>query len=143
MTDYEKKRITELRGKGFSYNSIGIELGLPTGTVKMFCIRNGLGGKRSPAVTNSIRQVSCCEQCGKPVVQVEHRKHKRFCSTDCRTKWWTAHRGEVRQKTMHTFICRNCGNTFSVYGETDRAFCSRKCFAEFRSSDGGLHDAGF
>lgn len=136
MTDLEKKRIAELRENGLSYNAIAAELGLLTGTVKMYCTRHGLGGKRVPGVSGVIDHFACCEQCGKPVEQMAHRKHKRFCSTECRTKWWTAHRGEVQQKTMHTFICRNCGNTFSVYGETDRAFCSRKCFAEFRTLDG-------
>lgn len=135
MTDLEKKRIAELRENGLSYNAIAAELGLLTGTVKMYCTRHGLGGKRAPEVSGIKDHFGCCEQCGKPVEQIAHRKHKRFCSTECRMKWWGEHPEKRRPKTSHTFTCRNCGMTFSVYGETDRAFCSRKCFAEYRKAD--------
>ena len=88
MTDYEKKRIAELRESGLSYNAIAVELGMLSGTVKMYCTRHGLGGKRAPVVSGVIDRFGRCEQCGKLVEQIAGRKHKRFCSYDCRMKWW-------------------------------------------------------
>ena len=62
MTDFEKKRIAELRENSLSYNAIAAEPGLLTGTVKMYCTLHGLGAKRAPETAGVIDLYGCCEQ---------------------------------------------------------------------------------
>lgn len=133
MTAQEKQRITQLRGEGKSYGTIAAELGITSSKVKSFCIRHELGGTRS----NVGRTASGagCEQCGTSILQSAGRKHKRFCSDACRMKWWAAHRDKLRQKSTHTFVCKECGQEFTVYGVTQRSFCGRACYASFRRKE--------
>lgn len=134
MTAQEKERITRLRGEGKSYGAIATLLGISPSKVKSYCIRHELGGARSSVGRRTSQ--GRCEQCGAPVQQVPGRKHKRFCSDACRMKWWAAHRDQLTQKTTHTFTCRECGRPFEVYGVTQRSFCSRGCYAAFRTGRG-------
>jgi len=133
MTAQEKQRINQLRDEGWSYGAIADELGVTASKVKSFCVRHNLGGIRSTA-GRSVSEGGC-EQCGAPVTQSKGRKHKRFCSDTCRFKWWAGHRNQLKQKTVHTFVCRECQQEFSVYGVRERSFCGRKCYASFRTKE--------
>lgn len=137
MTDFEKTRISEMRTEGRSYAEIAAALGLKAGSVKVFCQRSHLGGIRSAVGRTAHGRIAGCEQCGQTVRQQEGRKRKRFCSDACRMAWWSAHRSNVRQKTMHSFICEYCGKEFSLYGVTSRKYCSHGCYVRGRFSAAG------
>lgn len=149
MTYEERKQIGEMRAAGMSYNRIADALHLSLGSVKSHCQRHGLGADRSPkeakpagpTVSLPLPTTTPCEQCGSPVRQNPGRKHRRFCSDACRLAWWSAHRGEMRRKTMHDFTCAYCGIPFSRYGVSNRSYCSRSCAALARSRKETGHDA--
>ena len=87
MTDEQRQKITNLRTAGNGYKKISKLLGLSENTVKSFCQRRKLGG----AVVNLSAEVAVCKCCGKPVPQNLGRKQKKFCSDQCRMKWWNSH----------------------------------------------------
>ncbi len=78
MQPLQKHQIIALRRDGTGYGQIASTVGISINTVKSFCRRHDLTGKKTDSV---------CEQCGRPVLQQPGRKHKRFCSDACRNKW--------------------------------------------------------
>ena len=108
MTDSEKKQILELYNKGLGYSKIAAALELPLNTVKSFLYR-----------------------LNKPL-QITSKRVKRFCSDKCRMAWWNAHQEYVMRTAYYSFVCPQCGKTFTVYGNSKRMYCSRKCFAAAR-----------
>lgn len=145
MTYEERKQIDEMRPAGMSYNRIADALHLSRSSVKSHCQRHGLGAERpvqevKPTVIPP-PTASSCEQCGSPVRQESGRKHRRFCSDACRLAWWSAHRGEMQKKAMHSFTCAYCGTPFSRYGVSVRSYCGRSCAALARKRKETGHDA--
>lgn len=128
MTDDEKRQITVLRRDGLGYGKIAQQTGVSMNTVKSFCRRNNL--------TFSTDGKSVCECCGKSIVQVAGRKQKRFCSDQCRNKWWNGHLNLVKRKAVYTFTCPNCGKVFKVYGNSQRKFCCHACYIAYRFGGG-------
>jgi len=122
MNSYEKNEIVKLQAQGLGYKKIADILELPVNTVKSFCYRYP-----------SSKQDNVCEQCGKEITQTPHRKKKRFCSDKCRMMWWNSHPEKVKRKAIYTFTCQYCGKTFHSYGKQNQKFCSRDCYAKFRS----------
>lgn len=148
MTHEEKKQIGKMRAAGMSYTRIAEALDISINSVKSYCQRHGLGADSAPE-THSYLVTACppqseataCEQCGSRVLQQAGRKKRRFCSDACRQAWWASHRGELRHKTEHHFVCEYCGIQFSRYGVSERRFCSRSCAASSRSRREATHDA--
>lgn len=70
-----------MRSDGMTFSEIANQLQLSINTVKSFYRRN--------AKTKS--QFETCMHCGKPIVQTEHKRQKKFCSDKCRNAWWSAH----------------------------------------------------
>jgi len=126
MNQYEKSEVVSLQNEGLGYKRIADILGLPVNTVKSYCYRNK---SKSTQITNQ------CKQCGIEVKQEPQRKQKQFCSTDCRMKWWNTHTEQITHKTVTKFICPLCGCKFEVYGKRTRKFCSRECYAKFRTKE--------
>ena len=91
MNIQQKTEIASLRSKGFGYTKIAQALGLSKNTVKSYCKRNNLS---AAALENSDDMPkltpSFCMECGKDITQVPGRKEKKFCSDECRHKWWNA-----------------------------------------------------
>lgn len=124
MTKEEKIRIEAYRRKGVGYKQIAKDLDLSVNSVKSYCRRNGLSNE---TLEQSLPE-SACEQCGKSIAQIKGRKHKRFCSDKCRNQWWNAHLDEVKRKAVYEYVCPVCSNTFSVYGNANRKYCSHACY---------------
>ena len=90
MTD-RNQRIAELRQQNYSYSFIGKVLSLSPNTVKSICRRCGFeafGSKKTKAEKLSAR---FCQNCGALLSQDRNREQK-FCSDNCRRKWWKANR---------------------------------------------------
>ena len=126
MTDEERKHIEDLRSQGIGYKKISEMLGLSVNTVKSFCNRKRLGG---PTVQQDQHICPCC---GKPVEQTAHRKQKKFCSDQCRMKWWNSHLDQVNRKANYDFVCPVCRKAFTAYGNSNRKYCSLDCYFEDR-----------
>ncbi len=129
MTDNQKQSIREMRGSGLGYKRIAQALDLPVGTVQSFCRRESI-----TAETPAIHDENHCRQCGKALVQKNKVKKRKFCSDECRIRWWTEHpcakNGD--NKSSHAAVCENCRKTFTVYGNTPRKYCSHECYVEAR-----------
>ncbi len=70
-----------------------------------------------------------CEYCS--TKYPKHRKRQRFCSAECRMKWWVRqnHNGEDPDYGMTT--CQICGNEFQKTRPWSK-YCSAVCQAEGR-----------
>lgn len=132
MTDEQKMQITSLREEGNGYKKIAQILGVSTNTVKSFCQRKNISGAAVP-VTGSESQCQCC---GKAIKQIHGRKQKKFCSDQCRMKWWNSHLDKVQRKANYDFICPVCKKPFTSYGNANRKYCSHECYIEDRFGGG-------
>ena len=105
MTDNQKQSIREMRATGLGYKKIAKSLDLPVGTVKSFCRRENI-----PAAEPTVYDENHCQQCGKPLLQKSKAKRRKFCSEECRIKWWTVHpcSKNGNTKSSRSTVCENC-----------------------------------
>lgn len=117
MTLDEKKKILELKKSGLGYKAIAKEIGISIGSIQNF-FRNGA----------LIDETTNCKCCGKEITLIPKMKKRVFCSVECKTKWWNKHHDELKNKTMHQFVCLGCGCSFEIYGVKTRKYCSYDCY---------------
>jgi len=125
LTDEDKKIISMYTRQGLGYRKIAKLTGFNLGSLKSLLRRHSNDPFYYPPK-------DCCLQCGEPLVQTPYKKEKKFCSDGCRMKWWNEHRIEVDKKAFYTFTCPQCGKEFEAYGNANRKYCSRTCYAEAR-----------
>lgn len=142
MTDTQREQILSLRAEGLGYVRIAKEMGLSENTVKSFCRRSAKAeAAEKPVMAVQGDTDKCfCKQCGIEVKQTSGRKVKKFCSDQCRMKWWNAHPEQINRQTMHYYKCPCCGREFAVYGNTHRKYCSHECYINARFNGGTYHD---
>lgn len=126
MKPSDKAKIEAYREKGVTYAEIAEVLSLPLNTIKSYCKRHDLGGRRERTAEN----ISLCLQCGAGVPQIPHRKVKKFCSDQCRNLWWRSHPTEIKRKSEQIFICPVCKSEFSAYRSSNQKYCSRICYGK-------------
>jgi len=131
MNGLQKEQIALLRAEGKSYTKIADTLGLSINTVKSYCRRNNLG-RNATIMSDSMDGTFCC-LCGVPLKQTIGKKQKRFCSDKCRMAWWNAHPEDVNHKTIRSFTCQTCGQSFDAYGKRERKYCSRTCYGRSKA----------
>ena len=124
MTKHEIEILNIMRSRDKSAADIAIALGLSVNTVRSYIRRH------PPKDTVEVG----CRQSGKPVMQHKGRKAKYFCSDRCRNAWWNAHPEKVQRKAYYRLACRFCGKEFVSYGNKNRKYCSRLCYADARRS---------
>ena len=124
MTKHEIEILNIMRSRDKSAADIAIALGLSVNTVRSYIRRH------PPKDTVEVG----CRQCGKPVMQHKGRKAKYFCSDRCRNAWWNAHPEKVQRKAYYRLTCQFCGKEFVSYGNKNRNYCSRLCYADARRS---------
>lgn len=124
MTKQEIETLNLMRSHDKSAADIAIALGLSVNTVRSYI-------RRHPP--KDAVQVGC-RQCGKPIMQHKGRKAKHFCSDRCRNAWWNAHPEKVQRKAYYRLVCQFCGKEFVSYGNKNRKYCSRLCYADARRS---------
>lgn len=137
MTEEQKEKIKELRLQGVGYKGIANIVNLTRDSVRNFCKRNGLEGMSSLAARNIEEKMQnniLCACCMKPLKQKVVGKNKRFCSDECRRKWWKEHQEARRPKAtaIYYFTCIRCGRSFSAYGNKNRKYCSHDCYIKNR-----------
>lgn len=138
MTDHQKAQIIKLRAAGNGYGKIARTLGISLNTVKSFCRRNDISRNSfsEPSATFT-GETTYCENCGRPIRQIEKQKKKRFCCDKCRNAWWNSHLDQVKRKAVYYFKCPHCGKEFRVYGDKRRKYCSHACYIADRFKAGG------
>ncbi len=80
------RAIDSLRLQSMTPTSIARSLGVSVNTVKSHI-------RRHPEIPGTLR----CQNCGKPVLQTEGRKAKRFCCDRCRSAYWN----QVNRERKH------------------------------------------
>lgn len=137
MTEHQRMKTIKMRKAGCGYSEIAKELSVSRDTVKTFCRRNNItvDSTDTPKYTAGI-----CPECEKTIVQVSGRKPKRFCSQECRQKWWNAHPERIGQKAVYEYVCLNCGHLFTAYGNSHRKYCSHECYVAARFKGGEARD---
>lgn len=134
MTKDEKSRIAAMRRDGMGYTKIAQELGLSENTVKSYCRRNGLSKEAllaEPSAPDTPVEKKCLH-CGAAFTQYPNCKVKKFCSADCRNRYWNRHINDERRKAMETYVCPGCGKTFYAYAGHHRKYCSHACYIASR-----------
>ena len=81
MNDEERLIITKLRGDGVSMTEISELTGIPYNTIKGFFRRH----------KNRLPKTMKCLYCGKAIKVTYGKKLKKFCSDNCRAKYWHQH----------------------------------------------------
>lgn len=136
MTDEQKAEIRQMRINGAGYKSISSALGIPLGTVKTFCRRDGTE-KRGQNENVNEPEGGTCLVCGALLEQKEHRKAKRFCSDKCRMSWWNSHKDQVKKNAVYEKVCAYCDKPFSVYGRKEQKYCCMECYRNGRRKHNG------
>ena len=126
MTNEQREKITALRHEGWGYKKISAALCISANTVKSFCRKDGLGGIL--AVPDYLPDDDHCRKCGILLNQMVGTKKRKFCSPECRIKWWAVHPEAIKQKAVYTFTCPTCAKEFSIYGNASRKYCSHECY---------------
>ncbi|MGN9153691.1 RNA polymerase subunit sigma-70 [Bariatricus sp. HCP3S3_E12] len=140
MTSEQKQQIHLLREKGYGYATIAEALGLTKNQVSAYCRRNNLSGTKAERTVSSRPDSDCCLCCGKPLTQTPGRKPIKFCSNECRVKWWNSHQDMVNKKAIYSFTCACCGKEFTAYGNAKRKYCSHACYITDRFGTGSTND---
>ena len=128
MDNRQGETIRTMRSSGFSCARISAAVGLPLGTVKAFCSRNGIKPERA-------REEGLCGLCRKPLVCIPNKKPRRFCSDACRLEWWKLNR-DLRRSKGALRRCAFCGKEYASYEASSR-FCSHPCYISSRFGKGG------
>lgn len=137
MTDIEKQQIQDLRLNGVGYKAIASELTISRDTIRGYCKRNGLDGDSKVVSMNLVEKKNqniICACCNKSIKQKERGRSRRFCSEECRRKWWNKNQDKRNKKdtAIYKYSCLHCGNEFSSYGNKDRKYCSHNCYIKSR-----------
>lgn len=139
MTDIQKLKILEMRKSGCGYAEIAKVLFIPRNTVKTFCRRNNIEAD-SRVIPLEKDTPGVCPECGNAIVQIPGHKPRRFCSSECRQKWWNSHPEQITKKAVYSYICPECGSPFSAYGNKSRKYCSHVCYINARFKGDKSHD---
>lgn len=137
MTEFEKQQISDLRLKGSGYKAIAAVLGISRDAVRSYCKRNYLDGDSAMIELNVEEKKKThliCTCCSKPIKQKARGRVRRFCSDECRRKWWNCNpqtRNKKETATYH-YRCLHCGNEFVCYGNKKRKYCSHDCYIKSR-----------
>lgn len=138
MTDQEKINIRRRRERGESIGKIAKAMGINVNTVKSFCRRDNIEVIEEPEmekvqeVMDSVpASTGFCNCCGKNLPAQTIGRPRRFCSDDCRAKFWSGVKTEYTTK----HICPSCGIEFQARKE--RQYCSHACYINNRFGEKG------
>lgn len=109
MNTEEMERIKELRLKGMGYKAIASITGLSRDSVRGFCRRNGLIGVSAVVALNleeKIKKNELCIYCEKPIKQKLQGSVRKFCSDECRYKWWNENLDKKNKSEEATYEFR-------------------------------------
>ena len=75
-----------------------------------------------------------CTNCGNPIKQKSKGKLRRFCSDECRRKWWKENpeQGQRKETALYILVCAFCRTEFESYGNKHRKYCCPECYIKDR-----------
>lgn len=120
MTAKDKLEILNLKRSGVSLKNIAEKFSISIPYVKK--------------IAYSVKaDETYCIQCGK-VIKRGKSNPRKFCSSECKRKFYKENPGVFNMKKVRTSICLYCHNEFQHYGRVrrERKFCSKSCAAKYR-----------
>jgi hypothetical protein len=81
-------------------------VGLTKDSVKAYCRVHDLGGIKAESNARVAPEQGFCLCCGKPLQQAPGKKKIKFCSAECRQRWWNAHPEAVQTESCLYFHLR-------------------------------------
>lgn len=145
--DPRREQVRALRMRGDECKTIAERTGIPEGQVIVYCLQLGLPVK-GPCRRMRLSQEDeawlryrhgepegrKCPVCGDVLIQPSRGRKKKFCSIECKNKFWNKQWRENAKIHGREAVCENCGKVFYATneGEEKRRFCSRDCYFEFR-----------
>ena len=117
MTQSQKEIISQMLAAGEKTAKIAESLGISPNTIKSYLRRKKQDG---------------CPNCRKPLIQLPHKRKKKFCSGRCRSAWW---RKQNFAAGMLDYTCVKCGSTFKAYPSQHRKYCTIACYRERNQHD--------
>ena len=126
-----------MRVDGHGYKVIAKTINSTRDRVRGYCVNHNLNGF-GDAVAGNIALMKdeklICAFCHTPITQKEIGRVRRFCSEECRRKWWNEnHDKRIKKDTaIYRYTCPHCGEEFSSYGNKNRKYCSHNCYIKAR-----------
>ena len=133
------KQVQSLREAGYSYSRIATVLGVPKNSVKSYCNRFRIRPGARDQFADEDGGLRC-RQCGLVIESERSSAIRRFCSNECRMRWWNAHRDHAKSKVMQMVVCANCNKAFRSYIGGHRKYCCHECYIIDRFGRGDTHD---
>lgn len=128
MTNEQKSIIQKMRMKNETYAAISDAVGIPIGTIKSYFHRH------TPICNNT--NMTVCKNCGNDIKNKPKVKTRLFCCSQCRQKWWNAHRVNRQSEKMQPYVCAICEKKFVDYIGANRKYCSQTCYRKRGEIDG-------
>ena len=153
--DPRREQVRALRMRGIECPDIARQTGIPEGEVIVYCLQLGfpVSGpcsslRLSPEDEAWLRyrrgepQGRKCPVCGGILHQPARGRKRKFCSAECRGKYWN---GKWREKAVlhgREAVCENCGTIFYAINEEKarRRYCSRERYFDARYGRKGDED---
>lgn len=128
MTEAQQDQIKNLCKDGLGYRKIATILELSENTVKSYCRRHGLECRKSV----HILKVDVCRECGAKLYNTPGHRQRRFCSDECRKRFWKENQSLINRGNQQETICPVCGERFHDYSKKKRRYCSQECYQQSR-----------
>ena len=123
----ENLDILKLQLQGYGYRRIANMLSMSPNTVKAYI--------RKQSIEKYLKEgLPFCLNCGKELVHVPKKRKKKFCSIECKMKYWNTKKPKT--KGMVTTVCLQCGKEYLHYISKQKKFCSRDCYFKFKKGEG-------
>lgn len=122
----ENLEILRLQLQGYGYRRIANMLSMSPNTVKSYV--------KNHSVVDYIKEgLPFCLCCGKDLVHLPKKRKKKFCSIECKRKWWNTNKAKTNN--VITSQCNQCGKEYQHYKSKQKKFCSRKCYYESKKGN--------
>lgn len=136
MTENQGIQIVALRKQGLGYKRIASIVNVSRDSVRSYCkTRNlhGYIGMDSANVEMKMQNKQLCGFCGGQMKAAHTGRPRRFCSENCRRRYWSERRDLIKKSEKATYIrsCLYCGETFESYGNKNRKFCCHDHYIKY------------
>lgn len=131
--DAAREQVRTLRLSGTKLSQIAEQTGMPVEQVINYCRELGLPEMGSCHLVPPGRvKERRCPVCGRIIGQSGRGAPRKYCSDECYAEY--ERRNYKREKAGRVAFCQNCGRPFTAICESrsQRMFCSRNCYFEFR-----------
>lgn len=126
MTKEERLKAIDLCIRGNTYNEISKSMHIPLNTIKSYLRRNREKIRKDDKKNE--KEKICCINCGHEITRGRRLIGRKFCSIDCKTKWFNKNKSKIESKNKIDKMCPTCNTPFKDYINGKRKYCSHNCY---------------